>query len=118
MTVFDAVTAVTLLNTSIDSNAGFNFEMSSDPLHTTFPVDPTSDYLQNAKKILTGLLINDNLSQYGSRKEWIRIFERQTINEMTINKNETLKQLCGQLYHTSLCPLFFMCRVLNKKYSS
>ena len=73
VTVFDAVTAVTLLNTSIDSDAGF--EMPSGPLHTTFPTDPTADYLKSAQNILTGLLANDHLPQFGRRKERFRICE-------------------------------------------
>ena len=60
VTVFDAVTVTVLLDTSIDSNAGLEFEMSSDTLHSAFPDDPTSDYLKSAEKILTGQFTTGN----------------------------------------------------------
>jgi hypothetical protein len=52
VSVLDAVTVVLLLDTSMDSNA--DFVSGSNPLHSTFPDDPTKDYLISAEKILTG----------------------------------------------------------------
>ena len=52
VTVFDAVTVVLLLDTSMDSTS--DFKAPTNPLHSMFPDDATQDYLQNAQKVLTG----------------------------------------------------------------
>ena len=52
VTVLDAVTAVLLLDTSMDSNG--SLVAAKNPLHSTFPDNPTEDYLREAKTVLTG----------------------------------------------------------------
>jgi hypothetical protein len=55
VTVLDAVSVVLLLDTSMDSNG--SLVASTNPLHTTFPEDPTRDYLREAEAVLRGSLL-------------------------------------------------------------
>ena len=53
VTVLDAVTVILLLDTSMDSNG--SLVAATNPLHTSFPENPTKEYLRDAEAILTGL---------------------------------------------------------------
>ena len=52
VTVFDAVSVVYLLETSMDSNG--SLIAAANPLHTSFPDNPSIQYLKEAEAILTG----------------------------------------------------------------
>ena len=52
VTVLDAVAVILLLDTSMDSNG--SLVAASNPLHSSFPENPTQEYLRDAEAVLTG----------------------------------------------------------------
>jgi len=59
VTVFDAVSVVYLLETSMDSNG--SILSSANPLHSSFPENPTYQYLKDAEMILKGFFELDHI---------------------------------------------------------
>ena len=52
VTVLDAVAVILLLDTSMDSNG--SLVAATNPLHSSFPENPTQEYLRDAEAVLTG----------------------------------------------------------------